>query len=57
MTNQDKANLELYRFMDSVDTSVDVFKPDLDDPFVKHICFLLKLAKSKLELIKYEPTE
>lgn len=54
LTPQDKANLELYSFMDAVDTSLDMFKPDLKDPFVKHITFLLTVAKQKLERIAYE---
>ena len=46
---KDEANLVLYRFLDAVDTATDMFKPELENPYVKHILFLVDLAKQQLE--------
>lgn len=49
MNKTEQAHLELYRFMDNVDTAVDIFKPELNDPFVKYVTQHLKLTKKLLE--------
>ena len=54
MDNRDTANLILYRFLDDIDTAFDVFKPDLDSPYIKYLLKKINHAKSDLERVGYE---